>query len=169
MSQPIRTKGNAIVVEIPSDISGKKNYEQWGEGVAVSTLEKSSGLDELIVAMKAAVVLGAYIKKLKEAAEEELEKYVGDSYKGVGISRGGGYSTKYDYQYCIHHKELDDAKKELEDILKGVAKKMATPNVVPEGIASAWLNPFTGEQVTLTHEDAPEVKTSKKSPYNIKL
>lgn len=164
----IRFKGDAIVIELPN-LKGKKKYEDWGQGEALAALEESDGMDELITGYKALVVLTAYLKELKKHIEEEVHKYAGDTYKGVDIKKASAYTTKYDFQYSPHYKTIHDALKEVEDIQKGLAKKLATPGNDPEMVAALWLNPLTGEQVTFTAEDAAEIKTSKKFPFTLSI
>ena len=168
MKQPIRFSGRALVIELP-EISGKKNLEQWAEGVAQQLLEDSDGTSEYVVSYLASVALTAFMNALKDRIEDDMEKYVGDSIHGIQIGKGAATSSRYNYAHCLQHTELEAAKKDLEATLKLMLKKKNTPSMEQQEIVQWWLNPLTGEQVTLTEEDLPEENVSKKFPFTLKL
>lgn len=159
----------AFVIELP-DINGKAQLEQFGEGVANQTLETSSGIDEYIQAKRTLAVLEGYVNGLQEAAEQELDKYVGETIHGVKVERGGGVSVRYKYE-TPEYKLLAKYKKDLEEIMKKLYKAQEAAkmeNKEFDGV-EVVVNPFTGEMETYGPDSAAQAYITPRSEYRLTI
>ena len=175
MKSPVRFNPDktALIIEIPQ-MSGKSNFERFGENCGNLLLEEGSGKEEYIQIKRAQAILVGYLRAIQDSAGGELVSYIGDEVRGAKIAKGSP-RPKYDFESGFEGfneiKELYmTVPRQIEDALKTAYKNYTNNPMSPKAFTRDIIDENTGELVaTITDKNIPEVSFSAGAEVKITI
>jgi hypothetical protein len=146
-----------FILNDPSAVKGKKNWENLGELEASKVISDDQDPRMVFIqAKRSLAVLSGFIKGLQEYTDEHFDKH-DKSFMGVTLqwanSIGGGTKYRENEQYKNWLEDIRPHKEELEKLIR-IATEKSRNKGTDEKWEDKWINPLTGEELIITPDDA---------------